>query len=176
MTREQFTTLIATIETGGKNTAAEMRNVLNAFKDGIALTGDIKAIHCDAAYIALNFDNTGLGRLEREGWAICNGINTTPPIGGRTIVGYGDDYEIGFTGGSKNTVLPEHFHNNGVADGQMTLFVYGSTTTDMPGSATSGIDNFGELRSYQGKTSVVGESGVGKNMQPFIVLLYIKKL
>lgn len=173
MTREQFTTLIATIETGGKNTAAEMRNVLNAFKDGIALTGDIKAIHCDAAYIALNFTNDGLGRLEREGWAMCNGLNGTMPIQERTLVGYGGAYTTpGYPFGSPNSVVVSHKHksvedSNGINVGNAAGTGVTTNVYNIAGSyLTSKID----------ETSITGESGAGKNYQPSIIVVYIQKL
>lgn len=50
--------------------------------------GDIKDVVCDAAYIAANFDNTGLGKNKRKGWAICNGNNGTQNFGHRVTVGY----------------------------------------------------------------------------------------
>jgi hypothetical protein len=52
------------------------------------LPGDIKSVHCDNAYLALNFDSTGLGINRRKGWAICNGQNGTEDMGGRVLIGY----------------------------------------------------------------------------------------
>jgi len=166
MTREQFTTLIATIETGGKNTAAEMRNVLNAFKDGIALTGDIKAIHCDAAYIALNFTNTGLGQAEREGWAMCNGLNGTMPIQERTLVGYGGAYTTpGYQFGSPDAILPAHTHTvNGIKSYNAQFGTNGFYDRSQ-GAGSAGIS-----------TESAGVSATGKNYQPSTIVVYIQKL
>lgn len=60
--------------------------------DAVWRTGDVKEVDCDAAYIAANFDGTGLGTNERLGWAICNGANGTKDRGGRVSIGYGNGY------------------------------------------------------------------------------------
>lgn len=46
----------------------------------------------------------------------------------------------------------KHRHLNGVADDLTTLFVYGSSTDDMPGSAISTMSSQADARTYQGYT------------------------
>lgn len=136
----------------------------------------------DAEYISENFDlepgaTMGLGINLCAGFAIRNGNNGTDNADGRVDIGYGINYDaIGAVGGSKDAVVVSHDHLNGLADGQQTLFVYGATMQGMPGLATSCVDNFGEARTYQGRTSTTGVSGVNKNMQPYRVVLKIMKL
>jgi len=87
---------IAALETGEKNTAAEMRQILRMMLKGISLEGDIRPIYVTAEYIAENFESNGLGKNERLGWARCNGLNGTVDMSGAIGIGYGDGYtEVG---------------------------------------------------------------------------------
>lgn len=132
-----------------------------------SLRGDLKEIVCDDTYLAKYFDATGLGRLERTGWAITNGQNGTPSDAGKVIISYGGGYTLGQTGGSENAVVVSHTH---------TFEAYRTA------NLSSGL-RFGDNSDYQtglteGVTSNAsnGETGVGKNMQPFVVRLRIMKL
>jgi len=157
-----FQTLIAEFGTGDKNTALEFRIFMNHLINCIFQPGDIKAVYCTEEDLANDYDETGLGLGKRAGWARCNGLNGTQPIGGRTIIGHSDTYpEIGAIGGSANAVVVEHSHE---------IDLYNVDT-----SGTKVADASGS-KSGTGTTSLTGESGVGKNMQPYIVLLYIQKL
>ena len=141
-------------------------------KDQIAAlawqVGDIKEIACDAAYIASNFTGTGLGTGVRVGWAICNGQNGTIDKGGRVGVGHGNGYTVGATGGSKDAVVVAHSH-------QLL-----STIMTNPGSSANVLDygNDWEVSTLGGSnnTTSTGESGINKNMQPYIVTLFIQKI
>lgn len=63
----------------------------------------------DFTLIASQFDGTGLGIGLFEGFAICNGQNGTPNMGGRVAVGYDNtdaDYDtVGKVGGVKTVTL-----------------------------------------------------------------------
>lgn len=131
-------------------------------------TGDIKEVDCTNAYIAANFDSTGLGINERVGWAICNGQNGTRDRSERVGVGYGGSFtNMGATGGSKNAVLVSHSHT-----------IAPDLKYNGPGGGNVGLDLASDVfvSSASQTTSTVGESGTGKNMQPYIVTLYIQKL
>lgn len=108
-------------------TASDHRAVEQAlldFAESQWLTGDIKEIDCDDAYITANFTGTGLGINERAGWAICNGQNGTRNRTGRVSVAYGASpggsgatayTAMGTTGsptygGSKDAVVVSHEH------------------------------------------------------------------
>lgn len=72
----------------------------NFVRTGI-LKGDTKEIVCNSTYVSANFDSTGLGRLERSGWAIMNGNNGTPNDAGLTVIGSGGTYStLEATGGA----------------------------------------------------------------------------
>lgn len=142
---------------------------LPEFKDFIItnnwLKGDTKEVVCDNAYLTTNFDSSGLGRLERTGWAIMNGNNGTPDDNGRVIIAYGSTYTVlGATGGNKNAIVVAHSHNAGS---------YGF------GTGTIAFDNIGlptGADEVYNRTNSEGESGVDKNMQPYVVRLRIMKL
>ena len=177
MTRSDIQNLIDAIADGVPNTALKVRTVLNAIADGSGVSGDVKEIDVATSYINENFDPTGLGINERLGWAICNGNNGTRNRSGRVAMQYSSLYPVlGSVGGSEDAVLVNHSHFNGIADDATGLFVYGSTTSGMPGSANRSTVSEGNPRTYQGNTSTAGESGAGKNMQPYIVTLMIMKL
>jgi hypothetical protein len=138
---------------------------LPEFKDFVVinnwLKGDTKEVVCDSTYLATNFDGTGLGRLERLGWAIMNGNNGTPNDNGRTVIAYGSSYTtLEATGGSKDAVVVEHSHTVTTA------------TSDVDGTSLS--SGSGTLGTHT--TSTTGVSGVDKNMQPYVVRLRIMKI
>jgi hypothetical protein len=143
---------------------------LGEFKDfikvGTHLKGDTKEVVCDSTYLAANFDGTGLGRLERLGWAICNGNNGTVNHDGRVVIAYGTNYPtLGATGGSKDAVLVEHSHAQTIS----------LTDTGSEGGYVSSYPRAGSQNTYL-RTDTEGVSGTDKNMQPYIVLLRIQKL
>jgi hypothetical protein len=148
--------------TFGSGTSGDILYI-NCIRAGAWLTGDIKEVDCTNGYLAVNFDGTGLGINERLGWAICNGQNGTKNRNGLVSVAYGTDYtSMGVTGGSKNAVLIEHDHTIplGILAG---VSIGGSGSYDI--NANTPTNKAG-----------VGETGVGKNMQPYIVTLFIQKL
>ena len=143
---------------------------------------ETKRLAVNQAYITDNFDETGLGKNICLGWAIRNGNNGTDNIDGKVGVAYGaSNNVIGQIGGLVSAPLtldqlPSHSHFNGIADDATGLFVYGSTTTEMPGAATLSIQSEGTPRTYQGKTSTEGSNAPVSRMQPYIIDLYIMKL
>jgi len=165
MIRSAIQLLIDDIADGVPNTALKVRTILNELADGSAQTGDVKEIDVSTAYIAANFDPSGLGFNERSGWAICNGNNGTRDRSGRVGVQYSTTYPVlGATGGSKDAVVVSHNHNirrnsndAGGAGGQFTL------------------DNSGTSTTYS-TTETAGVAGTDKNMQPYIISLFIQKL
>lgn len=140
---------------------------------------DLKEIVVDAAYIAANFEVSGLGKNNRKGWAICNGQNGTPDLRKRVTVGYDPDvvaFDVpGKTGGASEKYI-----------GQANLPSI-KLDVPIPTTATS-QDTSGAGRIVLGngpndvtagptlKTSNLG-SGVALDvMQPYLVTLKIMKL
>jgi microcystin-dependent protein len=176
--------------------ASAFNEIVKAKYDGYWLTGDVKMVNCNNAYINTNFDNSGLGRLERLGWAICNGQNGTADMRGRFAVGFdvntidpNDNVwdviynTMGSTGGEKKHQLtvaeiPPHKHfvaidNN--ADGTVnnTTSIYKSKDN---GQSNGYILGGGTASPTVGLSSETGGNQLHENRPPFIVTLFIQKI
>ena len=178
MTYQDILDLInANLASGSKIQAVKHREVETALLDFIqsnsAQKYDIKAIYANSTYLGENFESDGLGKNLRTGWAICNGNNGTPPMQGRTIVNYGGDFTtLNAVGGSKDAVVVSHSHKTIASTGTVNFHSTSNNFNDggQTWSASGTIDE-----KYSG-IAFEGESGVNKNMQPYIVLVYIMKL
>jgi len=140
--------------------------LLDYIQANLSQSGDIKRVKCDLTYLTVNFEVDGLGKNLRLGWAICNGNYGTDNLAGRVGVGYGIGYSsLGAIGGSKDAVVVEHSHS------------YNSINNS--GKAVLQFDSVGDKEgaSYLASTTgTTGVSGTDKNMQPYIINLYIMKL
>ena len=168
MTYQDILDLInANLASGSKIPAVKHREVETALLDfiqsNVAQQYDIKAIYANSTYLGDNFDSSGLGKNLRTGWAICNGNNGTPNISNRVIVSYGTDFPtLNAVGGSKDAVVVAHSHSIATSQNDALGYVTAKTSSSTGGTAIN--------------TNSAGESGVNKNMQPYIVLVYIMKL
>lgn len=171
MTRSDLQVLIDNIADGVPNTALKIRTILNALADGTDQEGDIKEIDVSNAYLLANFDATGLGINERVGWAICNGNNGTRNRLGRVGMQYSTSFPtLGSTGGSNDAVVVSHTH--GTTPNTNIEFGSGDSVSRARTSAVSaGIGNPVNVA-----IETVGVDGTNKNMQPYIVSLFIMKL
>jgi len=165
----------------------EVETALLNYISGSFRTGDIKEVDCTEAYIAANFDGTGLGINEREGWAICNGQNGTKDRNGRVAIARGTVYpSVGTSmgspvvGGSETHTLleaqiPQHSHkisnDNG---GGVSGGAYLKTERDSGGDFKYGLSSNGTVPTLY-STSTFGGGQSHNNMQPYIVSLFIMK-
>lgn len=157
------------LASGNKIHAVKHREVEFALLDyiqaNLAQSGDIKRVKCDLTYLNDNFDVNGLGKNLRLGWQICNGNNGTDNLAGRVGIGYGLGYStLGGIGGSKDAVVVSH--NHGIK--------YGTSSPGTKYPETPYISDVlgGDMQG----TESTGVSGTDKNMQPYIINLYIMKL
>jgi hypothetical protein len=175
-----FEELIEEFGDGDRSPALKFRTLMGHILQSIFLPGDIKAVYCTQEDIDNDFDGTGLGIGRRSGWAICNGINGTPSIDGKTIIGYGETYpEVGSLTGAKTHALtiaemPVHNHktrarNNNSSNGDFH-------------NVSNAFHNAGNTWAITGTTDIrdsgIENEGSGQPhsiMQPSIVLLYIQK-
>lgn len=202
-TKSELLTLINTyLQTNGTILATEHNDIETSLVNAIygGQVGDIKEISCDLTYITNNFiigtsdinEGRALSTSDRYGWAICNGKNGTFDKRGRVAIGYDSvNYAIGTTGGNKDGVVISHSHYVAVA-GSQTI---GNSNSLYDGSNGSRNEQGLSARSYDassdafdfelttaagsinsGKTSTTGESGTNKNMQPYIVTLFIQRI
>mgnify|MGYP003333308969 CR=1 FL=1 len=121
-----------------------------------------------------------------SGYVICDGTNSTPDLRNSFIVGAGNSYSVGATGGSTDAIVVSHTHtatstvtdpghahsytqpagapNN--AAGSIPNYI--SITTANTGTATTGI-------TVATTNATAGVSGSGANLPPYYALAYIMK-
>lgn len=103
------------------------------------------------------------------GWALCNGANGTPDLRNRFIIGAGDDYAPGDTGGAT-----EHQHSIEVQPAATGLAINTTTATvnadgDPPNALTSAT--------LTDPTHVhTATSGLASSLPPYFALAFIMKL
>ena len=132
------------------------------------------------------------------GWYLCNGLNGTPDLRDKFVVGAGSSYSVAGTGGSKDAVVVSHTHSvvgtvasrsitgqfrvgglNQSPDG--TVFSAGGDTGARPGldsnSGSQHIINFNATHdhSFSGSASTTGSSATDANLPPYYALAYIMK-
>lgn len=115
---------------------------------------------------------SGAANAVPDGWALCDGTNSTPDLRGRFVLGESSSHAMGSTGGSETVTLtvnqmPSHNHllglvKNGAATGS---YDYPPAT-----SSNLSVDN---VRSAITQT---GGNQSHPNMPPYYTLCYIMKL
>lgn len=103
-----------------------------------------------------------------SGWHLCNGTNGTPDLRGRFIVGAGDTYAVGNTGGAESVTLsvsqiPAHTHS-----------VKYSGNTHLDSSGSTNASYLGSTGSI-GTTERTGGGNAHENRPPYYALCYIMK-
>lgn len=128
-----------------------------------------------------------------SGWVLCDGTNGTPDLRNSFVLGAGNSYTVGQTGGSTDAVVvshthtatststvtdPGHLHAIGADNftsaahgGGTPLFTpSGPTYTSNSSTATTGISV-----ATSTTNSTAGVSGTGANMPPYYALAFIMK-
>lgn len=117
-----------------------------------------------------------------DGWALCNGENGTPDLRNRFVVGAGNSYAVGATGGEATHVLtvnemPSHTHT------ATTKFSNNSTIYNsnfdyksrMDKGITFSSNSLGKLTLDTTNTNT-GGGQAHENRPPYYALCYIMKL
>jgi len=127
-----------------------------------------------------------------SGWLLCNGSNGTPDLRNSFILGAGNTYAVGATGGSTDAIVVSHTH---AATSTSTVTDPSHTHTQTLGNAGGSV---GSNASYTGSganqvtasinaavtgitvatsttNATAGVSGSGANMPPYYALAYIMK-
>lgn len=120
-----------------------------------------------------------------SGWYLCNGLNGTPNLQDRFIVGAGSSYSVGATGGSKDATLPAHSHtatvtDNGhshgtIVDGPSGCWAAGGCQTFNRGVTSTKIDLPTSTTGITVANSTTGSSATNANLPPYYALCYIMK-
>ena len=77
-----------------------------------------------------------------SGWVLCNGNNSTPDLRNRFVIGAGDDFNVGSTGGSRDAVLVSHDHT-ATTSAQSADHTHGGTTDNNNRGHKHDINNLG---------------------------------
>lgn len=133
------------------------------------------------------------------GWFLCNGANGTPDLRDRFVVGAGNSYAVGASGGSKDAIVVSHSHSMGsagAATGSITAAIGSDFGSYQSGSASgvfsvSGASLPNRMQGAGGTGSKptvdmsipahthtidsTGSSGTNANLPPYYALCYIMK-
>lgn len=126
-----------------------------------------------------------------SGWNLCDGTNGSPDLRDRFIVGAGNSYAVGQTGGSADAIVVSHTHtatsvvtdpghlhtltqiptnsNANIRTGFYDKCVGAPPTTYTTDTATTGI-------TVATTNQTTGTSGTGANLPPYYALAYIFKI
>jgi len=152
---------------------AALETAVTVIQDTYWQTGDVKEIDVTEAYIAANFDDTGLGLNSRVGWAICNGNNGTVNRLGLVPVQRNpadtNFAAMGDTGGEETHLLtidemPSHTH---IMSTNQATFSAGTGNT---------YASENQVTTPQIESGATGGGAAHNNLQPYIVTLFIQKL
>lgn len=127
-----------------------------------------------------------------SGWYLCNGQNGTPDLRDSFILGAGNTYAVGATGGSKDAIVVSHTHTatstSAVTDPghQHNISSYYNTTPN--GSLINAFTNATSLQTNTTQTAstgitvattttnaTAGVSGTNANLPPYYALAFIQK-
>jgi microcystin-dependent protein len=122
---------------------------------------------------------------------LCNGLNSTPDLRDRFVVGAGSSYAVDATGGSANSIVVSHTHTatSTVTDpGHTHTTTINATNNQGTGPATSfwsngRVQGSGTFTTSSQTTGVTvattvasaGTSGTNANLPPYYALCYIMK-
>ena len=115
-----------------------------------------------------------------SGWVLCDGTNSTPNLQDRFVVGAGNTYAVGATGGSADAVVVSHTHTATSTDSGHTHTV--PQVNDRRGAGIGtlycGSGNAASGTGFANITttnSTEGVSGTNANLPPYYALCYIMK-
>ena len=122
-----------------------------------------------------------------SGWYLCDGLNSTPDLRDRFVVGAGTTYAVAATGGSPNAIVVSHTHTATVTDpGHSHTTNFQNTNapsngdnfmcgTNGPASGIPSNPTFSNTTGITVGISTTGSSATNANLPPYYALAYIMK-
>ena len=119
-----------------------------------------------------------------SGWLLCDGTNGTPDLRNSFIVGAGNSYAVGATGGSTDAIVVSHTHtatsvvtDPGHTHGGVQVTGGPNNVNANPGYAITTGNSSSATTDITVATTVAssGSSGTGANLPPYYALCYIMK-
>jgi hypothetical protein len=113
-----------------------------------------------------------------SGFLLCDGTNGTPDLRNSFIIGAGNSYTVGQTGGSADAIVVSHTHTATVTDpGHFhTTHTGGQLTSPAGGGAgQQGSDTDTKTTGISVANASAGTSGTNANLPPYYALAYIMK-
>jgi len=117
-----------------------------------------------------------------SGFYLCNGQNGTPDLRNSFVLGAGNTYSVGQTGGSTDATLVSHTHTATVTDPtHLHSLVINSGSGSVQGvnvgngAGSTSINTTSASTGVTVANSTVGSSATGANMPPYYALCYIMK-
>jgi hypothetical protein len=124
-----------------------------------------------------------------SGYVICDGTNGTPDLRNSFVLGAGNSYTVGQTGGSTDSIVVSHTHTatstSAVTDPGHFHLSTGTNGGSQIGFLQSDNDNSPQIPTSSATTGITvattttnataGTSGVNANMPPYYALAYIMK-
>lgn len=124
-----------------------------------------------------------------SGWVLCDGTNSTPDLRNSFILGAGNSYSVGQTGGSTDAIVVSHTHTatSTVTDPghihAVTSYYNGSSIANQASSYANqnSASNFNTQSAVTGITvattnTSTGVSGTNANLPPYYSLAFIMKI
>jgi hypothetical protein len=118
-----------------------------------------------------------------SGWTLCNGSNSTPDLRDKFVIGAGNSYAVGGTGGSANAVVVSHTHTATVTDPGHRHTYNENVSAEYVGTGVFRTDVWNDSSSNTSTAttgitvanSTEGVSGNNANLPPYYALCYIMK-
>ncbi|RIZ67103.1 MAG: hypothetical protein D0531_01295 [Methylococcales bacterium] len=127
-----------------------------------------------------------------SGWVLCDGTNSTPDLRNSFILGAGNSYSVGQTGGSTDAIVVSHthtatsvvtdaghFHAPGSASNFWGNSAFGGSPSGSPVGATYGTSaqtaNATTGITVATTNASTGVSGTNANLPPYYALAFIMK-
>jgi hypothetical protein len=118
-----------------------------------------------------------------SGFLLCDGTNGTPDLRNSFVLGAGNTYAVGQTGGSADAIVVNHTHTATVTDPGHSHLTSHQSTFSLGGAAEApgGSPPNGTLFTATATTGIsvtnasTGTSGTNANLPPYYALAYIMK-